>query len=66
MSSVARSTHAHAREESHPSVRHLGRCTVCLAPVNGAQTVVWLNGELYHRDCARYRSGRYVRHAQSE
>jgi len=33
--------------------RPLGRCVACSRPVTGAEVVSWVDGELYHRECAR-------------
>ena len=48
--------------EGHSRDRYLGRCAACFRPVKGGDTVSFLQGELYHRECARYRSESYPRH----
>jgi hypothetical protein len=39
---------------------HLGRCVACYRPVRSSDQVSWLNGELHHRECARYRAGDHL------
>jgi hypothetical protein len=55
MSAAARPAHALAGER-HALEPYLGRCVACSRPVKGGDTVSWLDGELYHHDCARWRS----------
>ena len=36
--------------------RYAGRCSECDRPVRHSETVVHLYGEIFHHDCAFYRS----------
>jgi hypothetical protein len=49
--------------DTRPVERPLGRCVACFRHVTDGDVASFLDGELYHRECAGWRSAVYNGHA---